>query len=146
MWRCHRGKKHTPLSATSNVITNLSDSEKDLHSFELLHLLADKALEDSEITPDADSHVAETNLCGLQLLSDASILHSTLRDSEAPENQQHERNCMQSLEKELNEIKTKQLNSTNVKSDKQKLKFYTGFTHPELFDICFNFVTEGQMI
>ena len=53
---------------------------------------------------------------------------------------------MQSLEKERNEIKAKQLNSTNVKSDKQKLKFYTGFTHPELFDICFNFVTEEQMI
>ena len=33
----------SPLSATSNVITNLSDSEKDLHSFEFLHLLADKA-------------------------------------------------------------------------------------------------------
>ena len=29
----------SPLSATSNVITNLSDSEKDLHSFEFLHLL-----------------------------------------------------------------------------------------------------------
>ena len=42
---------------------------------------------------------------------------------------------MQSLEKERNEIKAKQLNSTKVKSDKQKLKFYTWFKHPELFDI-----------
>ena len=119
----------SPLSATSNGIKNLLDTEKDLHSIEFLHSLADKALEDSEITPDTESHVAEANLCGLQLLSDASILYSTLRDSEAPENQQHERNCVQSLQKELNEIKAKQLNSTNVKSDKQKLKFYMQGSH-----------------
>ena len=33
-----------------------------------------------------------------------------------------------------------------MKADKQKLKFYTGFIHPELFDICFDFITDGQMM
>ena len=51
-----------------------------------------------------------------------------------------------SLEKELKNLKANQLSSNDVKADKQKLKFYTGFIHPELFDICFDFITDGQMM
>ena len=51
-----------------------------------------------------------------------------------------------SLEKELKNLKANQLSSKDVKADKQKLKFYTGFIDTELFDICFDFITNGQMM
>ena len=40
----------------------------------------------------------------------------------------------------------KELNFNNVKLDNKKLKFYTGFTSPQLFDIYFDCVSKGQMI
>ena len=32
------------------------------------------------------------------------------------------------------------------KLDNKKLEFYTGFTSPELFEICFDYVSKEQMI
>jgi hypothetical protein len=47
----------------------------------------------------------------------------------------------------MNDLKTKlsmsslqEINASNIKKDKAKLKFFTGFIHPDLFDICFDFV------
>jgi len=43
-------------------------------------------------------------------------------------------------------LKEKELTSQTVKSNKQKLKSLTGFINAELFDMCLNFITHGQLI
>ena len=50
------------------------------------------------------------------------------------------------IQKPLKDFEAHQLISENVKADKQKLKFYTGFIHPDLFNICFEFITDGQLV
>ena len=59
---------------------------------------------------------------------------------------ENETDCVLALKKELSNFKANQPNSKNVKANKQKLKIHTGFIHPDLFDTCFNFSTEGQVV
>ena len=127
-----------------------------LNTLEALHLLADTALETGEATASQVNHSQnnhsniDLDTSGLHLLSDACDSHETLTRSyvQTAENQQasdNENDYVLALEKEPSYFKANQLNSKNVKANRQKLKFYTGFIHPDLFDICFDFVTEGQV-
>ena len=42
-------------------------------------------------------------------------------------------------------LKAMELNSHDVKLDWKKLRFYTMFVNPDLFDIRFDYITSGQM-
>lgn len=68
----------------------------------------------------------------------------TAENQQASEN---ENDYVLALEKELSYFKANQLNLKKAsKANKYKLKFYTGLIHPDLFDICFDFVTVGQVV
>ena len=146
-WRNDKQSNNDDSEAPGSVTTKeksslVSPDQTDLN-LESLHLLADTAAMRSKTAPIDTS--------GLSLLSEACESRETLEPSlnvSPPMNvnkQNNQTEYVLSLEKELKNMKTNQLSSNNVKADRQKLKFYTSFIHPEVFDICFDFITDGQM-
>jgi len=121
-------------------------------SFASLHLLADAAALNSEACTPLElglesrfdeglltlASACERKQIEQQFLKTSSVTEATTQTTTSAEY------YIECLEKELKECKKKEINASNIKSDKQKLKYYTGFVNAELFDICFDFITYGQ--
>lgn len=135
----------SPVEISNEKLVVLAEAALLNESNDNLFLLAETAVQ----SPQVDS-----GLSGLSLLSQACDLrqHETTEkfDKECQtditfQQLDTDRCEIDNLKTQINTANLKQVNVENVKKDISKLKFFTGFTRTELFDICFNFITYKQI-
>ena len=125
------------------ILVQACKQEANLTDNGNLFILAEACEQEEKIL-----HNAPDGLIGLDLLSEAcnekEYLKTTVDEVDLCSNLDVKTNhsiSSKSVQTDANEMLCVQ----NVINNKRKLKYFTGFADAELFWICFNFVTYGQM-
>ena len=127
--------------------TSSSTTDARFSGAENLFLLAEVA--ESEST-DNSRMTCDEDFSSLDILADLCTHLVPTCNKECQVNFYEEQlrekeNVIQELKLSLETSLEQEVNAVNVKKDKAKLNFHTGFNDSEIFDCCFAFVTKGQL-